>query len=434
MDLNICDDLPIGKYKDLKVCRFCDGNLNSIFHLGNNMPLAGGFLRDLEKSTLEVEKAFPLTLVQCQKCLVVQCKQVVDRNELFRKGYFYYSSMIPTLVAHFKNYAKQLSDKYKNKEPNMLLVEMGCNDGVFLRPLKKEGFKVVGIDPSNTVKSLIDDGFSIYNTFMSDEVVDDIISNHGYADLFLSSNSFAHIDDMKTIFRCMKKLLKKEGLAIIEVHYLTAIIEELNFDFIYHEHMSYYSISSFINICCHFGMTLIDVDITSIHGKSIRVYISNKTNDVFVNENKMNKLLAKEENIRNVNKLISFSKNIYNWRDDFIKKCNYLIDNGCDKIYGYGASGRATTLCNFVGLNFKVVIDDAASKIGSYTPKYHSIICHSDILYNDHPPSVVIILAWPYAKPIIKKHRKYVENDGKFIIPLPRIIEITKDNIDNFKC
>lgn len=244
--------------------------------------------------------------------------------------------MIPFLVKHFNEYADEMAIRFRpSLDKPITVLEMGCNDGVFLRPLAKAGFDVIGVDPSDTVKRLVSDGFNIYNTFLSESVVDDILSkNGGPVDLFFSSNSFAHIDDMKTIFNCVKRVLKPNGRAFIEVHYLSAVVDELNFDFIYHEHMTYYSVSSFMRLATIFGMTLIDVRVTTVHGKSLRIELSNNAADSALTTNRVDSILQKEQHLRSIEKLSLFSKSIYDWRDEFKKLYEELKQTGV-RIYGY---------------------------------------------------------------------------------------------------
>lgn len=405
--------IPIGQYKTLQSCRFCQSDITEVIRLGDRFPLAGGFLRNLVKD-IPKERVYPLSLSMCQKCCLIQCTQVVHSDILFKQGYFYYSSMIPMLVKHFSNYAKHLSTLFKPDKTTV--VEIGCNDGVFLRPLKNLGFTVIGVDPSDTVKQLVEDGFEIYNEYFDIDVCDKILDKHGKIDLFLSSNSFAHIDDMRTIMKCMKSILKPDGYAVIEVHYLKAIIDDLNFDFIYHEHMSYYSITSLYYISKLFDMTIMDVEFTNIHGSSIRVYFKNNVS--FLPETVQN-IIKKEEYLGQLDTFLNYSKRLNTWRNDFMSLYNSLLTAG-NVIYGYGSSGRANTFCNFCDIQFKYIIDDSISKIGNHTPVYHSLIVSSNVLKSDKP-DYVVILAWSYAKDIIEKNREYLNDGGKFIIPLPKI-------------
>lgn len=396
-----------GEYNNLKCCRFCKGEIQNVFHLGDDFPLAGGFLRYLE----DEEFTYPLTLVYCERCSVLQCKEIINPEILFKSGYFYYSSMIPMLVDHFENYANVLFEQYGCDKT---IVEIGCNDGVFLRPLKKKGFKVIGVDPSDTVNTLISENFEIYNDFFNEQVVEKIIKTHGKIDIFLSSNSFAHIDDMSTIFKCIKLILKSEGTAIIEVHNSKSIIDDLHFDFIYHEHMTYYTLTSFVNISKLFDMSIVDVEQTNIHGNSIRVYIKNIPNQPY--SNNVDKLLKEEIHLTDTHSYIDFSHNINIWRNEFSELIETLKKDG-NSVYGYGASGRSNILSSYCNIDFDEIIDDAPSKIGLYTPIFHKKVISSEILKTD-PPDYLVILAFAYSKNIIEKHSYF---RGKFIIPLPTI-------------
>lgn len=407
--------METGLYTTLTNCRFCDQTVTDIIHMGNEFPLAGGFLRSLEE--VKDEKVYPLSLVYCPDCCLLQCKQIVNPDVLFKKGYFYYSSMIPTLVNHFSSYAKELASLFTNDErKNVLCVEIGCNDGVFLRPLQREGFRVVGVDPSDTPKQLIVDGFSIYNDYFNEDTAEQILKDHGMCDIFLSSNSFAHINDMKTVMKSIKRILKPNGLAIIEVHDTKSVIEQLNFDFIYHEHMSYYTLTSFDCIAKRYGFRIEKVERTTIHGQSIRVHLRYSSGP---NSKEVEDELEKEKEFRQLSTYLNFSKSIEIWREDF-NNLFRILNTQDAKIYGYGSSGRANIICTYADIDLKVIIDDAKSKIGSYTPIKHVQI-QSPSIIETNPPDYILILAWPYAKDIICKVRAQ-NYKGRFIVPLPKIM------------
>lgn len=402
---NWVEDIPVGNYVDLIQCRFCKKKLTLILKLGDKFPLAGGFLNSI--SEIHNERVYPLTLKFCSNCCLMQCGEVISSDILFKSGYFYYSSMIKTLVSHFRDYAKHLANQFTTDK---LIVEIGCNDGVFLRPLKDHGFKIIGVDPSFTVAGLIEDGFTVYNEYFTQDVVIDIIKKYGKADIFLSSNSFAHIDDMNSIMLAVKNLLKNDGYAIIEVHYSRSIIDQLQFDFIYHEHMSYYTVTSFYKIAKIYDMTLEKVEFTSVHGGSIRVYLKNTPQKSVSYE--IQELIKKEDYLHAPNTFTHFNRRLTGWKTEFY---NLYMKLKCEKniIYGYGASGRANIFCRYVGINLDGIIDDAQSKIGKIMPVYHQRISKLT-----SQPDYLIILAWPYAEEIIKKNTDY---KGVFIIPLPTI-------------
>ena len=403
---------PKGIFTELTHCRFCNTETCDILHLGDNFGLAGGFLCSLDETELENDKIYPLTLSLCNNCKYMQCKQVISSDELFKKNYFYYSSMISSLAIHFKELASWIYNKYPNKLNK--IIEIGCNDGVLLHPLKDIGYSnLIGVDPSQTIKSISTD-IVTYNDYFNEIIVDNILEKYGLQDIFISCNSFAHINDMNSIIKNIQKILKPEtGIAIIEVHNSINIFTEKNFDFIYHEHMGYYTVTSLYNICKNNNISLIDVEFIKNHGGSLRCTIKmapNIENDI------INKIIVEEQNIFNYIFLNNYRIELFKWRNEFKDLiCNLQKTN---KVFGYGASGRANTIMNFCEIELDGIIDDSPSKIGCYTPIYNVHIYSNDILYTKCAPDYCVILAWPYSEYIIQKHKHY---SGKFIIPLPYI-------------
>jgi len=396
--------MNIGNYILKTYCRFCKNPVTKWFDFPGLYPLAGGFLTNED---FKDEKVFPLGLSYCKLCYIFQCDQVINDDVLFKNGYYYYSSMIPFLVTHFTEYATFIKDTYYDPINKKTILEMGCNDGVLLRKLKDNGFNVIGVDPSHTVKQLQDDGFIIYNTYFNETTANIIRNKHGKVDILLSSNSFAHIDDMDTILRGIKNILIDDGLLIIEVHNSDNIIFNLNFDFIYHEHMTYYTKKSFSKIFENYNMSVEKIEDINVHGGSMRVFIRN---------NKTSNYIITNYNFENY--LTNFQIKLFQWKHDFLNIFNTLKTN--NKIWGYGASGRANILLAFLGITLDGIVDDAKSKIGSYMPVNHLSIQDPIQLYISKP-EYILILSWPYSESIMKNHSSFT---GKFIIPLPHMMVI----------
>jgi len=397
--------MNIGKYILKNNCRFCHNLMTQWFDFPGLYPLAGGFLNN-EDDFIE-ENVYPLGLSYCKDCYLFQCNQLVKDDTLFKKGYFYYSSMIPFLVKHFLEYSEYLKKEYYDKENPKKILEIGCNDGVLLRHLKNIGFYVIGVDPSRTVSKLQEDKFNIYNTYFNDELANKILDKHGKVDIFLSSNSFAHIDDMESIIKGIKTILANDGVAIIEVHNSENIIKELNFDFIYHEHMTYYTKMSFHKIFSKYNMGVEKIEDINVHGGSIRVTLRNNIGSkISIDNNDFEYSLTQ------------FKSKLFEWKNNFIKLYNNLTGGS---IWGYGASGRANILLTFLGIKLDGIVDDAQSKINSYMPINHLLIKDSSEIYVEFP-KYIIILSWPYSDNIMKKHEKYIKQGGTFIIPLPNIM------------
>ncbi len=233
----------VGKFTPRTTCRFCLGtNFAKVLDFGN-VPLAGGFLKE---NDFPNEKYYPLTLKLCQDCYLVQVTNVVPAEVLFTENYFFFSSAIQTLVDHFTAFAHEINASYLKGVDQPQVLEIGCNDGVLLRPLSKMGIRTIGIDPAtNVVRSLINaENFIVINDFFTEKLADQIREKHGTFHAILSSYSFGHIDDMIDIMKGIKCLLRDDGVFIFEIYYLGTLIDEMQYDMIYHEHMSYYSIRS----------------------------------------------------------------------------------------------------------------------------------------------------------------------------------------------
>jgi methylation protein EvaC len=235
----------VGEHRHHDRCRFCFSTEMVPFVDFGYVPLAGGFHpKGSTQDDLLNERVYPLQICFCKKCSLVQVNNAISGEILFKDHYYYLSSAIKTLADHFQRYAQDLREAFPNPS-SVTFLELGCNDGVFLRPLRVAGFNVIGVDPAgNVVKSLIDDGFTIVNDFFTASVADRLKRQHGQIDAIFSSNSFAHIDDMHDVMKGVQTLLKPDGYLAFEVHYLGTLIEEMHYDMIYHEHLSYYSLKA----------------------------------------------------------------------------------------------------------------------------------------------------------------------------------------------
>lgn len=411
----------MGSYKVYDDCRFCGEKLNKpVINLGK-VPLAGGFLKS--KRYFTKEKLFPLTIAFCEICYLLQVKEVISADKLF-KDYFYHSSAIKTLVAHFEKTVKELAELAGNGK-NKLIVEIGCNDGTFIKESLKQGFKAVGVDPAdNIVKPLIRDGFPIINEYFSSTTAKKIVKKYGKADIIFSSNTLAHIEDMHEVYKGIENLLKDDGILVFENHYLGNLIKEMQYDMIYHEHQYYYSLSALVNFLKQHDLEVFKVMFIPVHAGSVRVYVQKKGGKRRI-ENIVRETLKKEGNDGLINKetFINFDNKISETKKDLLKLLHTIKKDG-KKIAGYGASGRGTILMNYCGLGGNLldyVIDDAPAKQGAYTPGNHLKIISSDILFSKGRPDYIVLFAWSFWEEIKKRNEKYLQGGGKFILPLPAV-------------
>ena len=392
-------------YQKRTNCSACDGtDFQTILDLGV-VPLAGYFPNPLEVGK---ESKYPLKLVVCKKCKLVQTDSMINPKLLF-EDYRYLSSV--GLSKHFENVAKILDDKYNVKDKDIL--EIGCNDGVLLKPLCDLGAKAVGIDPAtNVVKVAREKGLNVHNGYFS-------YDNHKLFDkkfdLVLSNNTFAHIIDIQDSVKGINHVLKPDGNFIFEVHYLKSLIEGNQWDNIYHEHIYYYSITALHNMFKRYGMTIIDFEEIPIHSGSIRVTVKNSETDI--PKKITDRIKLESDTICNLEYLGQYSEDVKKHISDFNKTLDSLKGK---KIGGYGASGRANMFCNVTNLtkdNVDFIVDESPERCGRYIANKEIPIVDIDVLkYSD--VDLLIIFAWNYSKMIIDKtqFKKF-----KYLVAFPKV-------------
>ncbi|MFH1654793.1 MAG: class I SAM-dependent methyltransferase [Pseudomonadota bacterium] len=417
-------DNSIGKFRKCDTCRFCHGTyLTKVLDLGN-VPLAGAFLKEKDFSN---EKRYPLTLNFCQDCSLVQVGEVVSGDVLFNENYFFYSSAIGTLVNHFKKFAQETYDYFLKDVPQPSILEIGCNDGVLLKPFSTLGVRAIGVDPAtNVVKKIDSKNIKVINDFFTEKLAIQIRERCGRVDAILSSYSFAHIDNMVDVMKGVKCLLKDDGVFIFEIYYMGTLLEDMQYDMIYHEHMSYYSIHALMPFLKRHGMKIFDVKfIPSVRSGSVRFYARNigqrkeKISVAVVD------LIAfeKEKGFNDINVYKEYAKRVSSTRNQIINLLDRLKKEG-KKIIGYGASGRGTTIMNYCNIDEKYidyVVDDAPAKQGFFTPGTHLPIKTWEHVTQSQMPDYIVLFAWAFADEVIKKRQDYLKQGGKFIVPLPEV-------------
>lgn len=406
-----------------KTCAFCGSSaLTEVIDFGD-VALAGGFLK---KEEFPKEKKYPLVIVFCRNCFAVQVRDHVDPNVLFATD-FYFSSAIKTLRDHFADYASEVIGRFLPEPKDAVVVEFGSNDGVLLEPLAAQGVgKVIGVDPAkNIVDSIKDEKLTLINDFFNVPVANSIVGKYGKADLVMANNVFAHITDINGTTEAVREVLTDEGVFIFEVHYLGKIIQDMQYDFIYHEHIYYYSLLALENHLARHGMVIFDIKPISIHGGSIRYYAAKKDSHHSKN------ISSRVDNLRKQEKELGYDKpDTYKQFASRAaakkKKLMMLLDALREKgrtVAGYGASGRANTIIQYCGITDKhldFMIDDAPAKQGLYTPGSHLQIRNNEALEKDKP-DYILLFAWAFYDEIATKCETYLENGGRIIVPLPDV-------------
>lgn len=406
------------KVKKIDFCRLCKSKkLEKVLDFGKTPP-ANSFLK--ENQLKNKEDFFPLVVNFCTNCGQLQLSHVVSPEILFRH-YVWVSSTSKVTVAHFEEYAKTVFDKINLKKGD-LVVEFGSNDGVLLKPFKKLGARILGVDPArNVAKRATKEGIPTIPEFFNVKIAKQIAKKYGKAKVITANNCFAHINDLDEIMSAVTQLLDEKGAFVIEAPYNIDLVEKNLFDIVYHEHVSYISVSPLDKFFKRFGMQIFDVMKKDVHGGSVRIFVKfakakhkvNKSLQEFIE-------LEKSKKLYDVNTYRKFAQKIEDNKKRLVKILEELKRKN-KIIAGYGAPAKSTTLLHYFGigketLNF--IVDDSPFKHGLFTPGKHIPIVPTEELYIRNP-DYLLILAWNFAESIMKMHEKYKKNGGHFIVPVP---------------
>ncbi len=386
-------------------CRSCGNtNLKRVVSLGYQ-PLANNLLRNVnEKCDL-----YPLEMNFCEKCYNCQLSVAVDPKKMF-SNYLYTSSTSKLFRNHFVNAAKKYAKDLKLKKNKSLIIDIGSNDGVALKPFLEMGYKnILGIEPAKNLARLANKNkIKTFNGFLEKKNLSKIKKN---ADLILASNVFAHSDKLKEMADCMLKLLGKKGTIIIEIQYLLNTLKDLTFDNIYHEHYNYWSLTSLVNFFNQFDAKIFRAEKIDTHGGSLRIYIKKDKKTKI--EKSVKKILEDEEKygIKKFKTYENFGKKVYKIRDNVIKNLKALKESN-KLIVGYGAPAKATTALNFFGVTKEIdfIVEDNKLKHNKFIPGVKIPIKKKSEIKNKN--NIIVVLAWNFFKDIQKNNSELTD---KFI-------------------
>ena len=360
---------------------------------------------------------FPADLMYSKSSKLVQLNTLVDKNILFPKEYPYTSSTTKILRENFKELYKECLKLVKLNSKD-LIIDIGSNDGNLLNNFKKK-HKVLGVTPENIGRTAIKKGVSTLIKYFDKKTANFIYKKFGKAKIITATNVFAHIENVKDLMENTSKILEKEGVFITESHYLVPLINELQYDTIYHEHLRYYSLLSLKYLFEKYKFSIFHAKKIPTHGGSIRVYACRKGKFKILNSVK--KIINEEKNFLNWKNFEKFRYNVVKSKIDLYKILNKILKNN-HKIYGIGAPSRASTLVNYLGLTnvmVKYVCEvEGSYKIGNYMPGTNIEIISEKKLYSDKP-EYALLLSWHISKELISNLKKRGFK-GKFIIPLPK--------------
>lgn len=402
----------------MPACRMCSSkNLYLFLDLGFTPP-ADQFRRKDQLKEQEIH--YPLEICMCDDCGLAQLTYVVSPEILYRNDYPYESSITKTGHVHWKSFAKEVVGKY-NLEKQDLVVDIGSNVGVLLEAFRNNGVTVQGVDPAANIVMLAQKrGIDTICDFFNAESVDKILEEKGNATVITGTNVFAHIDDLHIFMSNIKRLLKKEGVFIFEAPYFVNLIKTLQYDTIYHEHLSYLTVKPLLGFFAQHNMEMIDIQFADIHGGSFRVYISEKGN--YPVSGIVKNLLDKEiaMGLYSHATLDKFSDDVKRNRSELTWLLHSLKREG-KSIVGVSAPAKGMTLLNYCRIGndwLDVVSEKSTLKIGRYTPGMHIPVVADEYLL-EKQPDFALLLAWNFAEEIMKNLDAYRKRGGKFIIPIP---------------
>jgi SAM-dependent methyltransferase len=399
-------------------CLICgDKNLTKYLSLGKSA-FANSLLeaKDLDKP----EPKAPLDVYFCNNCKLVQLLDIVDRQLLFNK-YYYFSSTSPVLVNHFESYAEELVDLFP-AQAKKLVIDIGSNDGILLKPLQQLGCTVLGIDPAkNIAKDLEDSSIDTIWDFFGTPLVPSIMKKYGKAGIISANNVLAHTDAIHDILDGVRELLDDDGVFVFEVQYILDLLEKNEFDNTYHEHICHYALAPILYLLKKHNMSAFKVKHVDTHGGSLRVYASLSSRKVPV-DSSIKKLLKREHEfgLDTAETYVNFAKNApINKRK--LRTLLLSLKKKNKTIVGYGAPAKAATLLQYCNIGTDIIdyiTDSAPSKQGLYLPGVHIPILSPQTL-KTRTPDYIVILAWNYAPAIMEKESWFSDGGGKFIIPVP---------------
>tara|TARA_B100000768_G_scaffold181288_1_gene203658 strand:- start:1820 stop:3043 length:1224 start_codon:yes stop_codon:yes gene_type:complete len=403
------------------ICRHCKSNHNLKFlDLGNTAP-SNSYLNyeDLKKP----EITYPLRIMVCKKCWLVQTEDYTNADELFNDDYAYFSSTSTSWLSHAANYCDNITNRL-NLTKESLVVELASNDGYLLKNFIKLGVPCIGIEPTKkTAAASRDLGITVEEVFFTKNVGIKLAAEGKKADLIIGNNVYAHVPDINNFTEGVVALLKPNGVVTFEFPHLMELIKKNQFDTVYHEHFSYLSLITVKSIFLKFGLKIFDVDQLDTHGGSLRVYGCLQSAKHIISNNVEKVLKAEiEAGLMTEATYKNFQIKANEIKDRFIQ---FLLNAKYDKkvVVGYGAAAKGNTLINYAGIKpdmINFVCDAADSKIGKYLPGSHIPILEPKVLEFNHI-DYLIIFPWNIADEIIEQNQTLSKLGTKFVTMIPEL-------------
>jgi len=403
-------------------CRFCNTQLRHLFLSLGAAPLSNSYLtgEDLQK----MEPHYPLDVYVCHNCLLVQLEEFEKAQDIFHAGYAYFSSYSDSWLKHCENYVDMMVERFGLNEAKFV-VEIASNDGYLLQYFKKYNVPILGIEPAaNTARVAREKGIPTEISFFDQVYAQGMLRAGRQADLIIGNNVLAHNPNLNDFVRGLKTALKPDGLITMEFPHLARLMEETQFDTIYHEHFSYFSFLAVEKIFREHGLAVFDVEELPTHGGSLRIFAAHAEDAGKSFSPRVGALRARElENgYGSIDHYLGFQKKVQAVKRSLLQILIGIKNEG-KKIVGYGAPAKGNTLLNYCGIRtdfLDYTVDRSPHKQNCYLPGSRIPIKHPDRIREDKP-DYVLILPWNIKEEIMEQMKHVREWGGRFIVPIPHV-------------
>lgn len=402
-------------------CRFCSQPLEHVFCDLGMSPLANAYLR--EEQLHQAESFYPLRTFVCSRCFLVQLEEFESPEEIF-SDYAYFSSYSDSWLEHCRRYTQEMRGRF-GLGPDSKVIELASNDGYLLQYFKEAGIPVLGVEPAANVASVATDkGIPTLIEFFGVETAGRMAADGHVADLLLGNNVLAHVPDLNDFVAGMKLVLESGGVITMEFPHLLRLMEFNQFDTIYHEHFSYFSLHSVDRVFSHHGLTIFDVDELPTHGGSLRIYGQHSEVADRPRSEKVTDLLQIEDDA-GLTQLTAYGEFASLVQESKCDLLDFLITARREgkQVVGYGAPAKGNTLLNFCGIGRDFIdytVDRSPAKQGRYLPGTH-IPIHSQDRLAETKPDYILILPWNIKDEIVERAQFVRDWGGQFVTPIPRV-------------
>ena len=401
-------------------CRYCGSEINLPFVDLGSAPPSNAYLS--EQTMQAPEKWYPLRVLVCTNCWLVQTEDFAGRDELFNADYAYFSSFSSTWLAHSEHYVEDMTERF-GLGGRSQVVEVAANDGYLLQYVKARGIPCLGVEPTaSTAKAAREKGITIIEDFFGARLANELVGQGKRADLIVANNVLAHVPDINDFVAGFVLLLKPHGVATFEFPHLLNLIEKNQFDTIYHEHFSYLSLIVVRRIFAKNGLAVFDVDELLTHGGSLRVYAQRGDAGRQIKSRKIADLLQRETEagLDTFNYYSGFQPRINAVKNDFLAFLLEAKRRG-KIVAGYGAAAKGNTLLNYASVRSDLlpyVAERNPAKQGKFMPGSRIPIVDEKFLQT-HKPDYVVILPWNLKTEIMKQLAYIKDWGGRFVMAIP---------------